>query len=115
MGRVSILKPQTWSRSSAFKFLIPTLGVLSLYFIYEEYQKQILPKGSKSYTTSRPSTVYNNTIYNTSSTTVEAWYNPITNRWETPAPWDPLYKKTVTKNPTKQMDRKHVFDSNQSR
>lgn len=28
---------------------------------------------------------------------VEAWKNPTTKRWETPAPWDPVYQRTKPK------------------
>ncbi|RYH00527.1 hypothetical protein EON65_49240 [archaeon] len=29
---------------------------------------------------------------------VEAWYNAETNRWETPAPWNPLYQQHLKLN-----------------
>lgn len=37
---------------------------------------------------------------------VEAWFNPRTNRWETPAPWDPAYKQAVSKTPNQQVSMK---------
>lgn len=40
---------------------------------------------------------------------IKAWFNPTTQRWETPAPWDPIYQQ-YQKN-TKYVNRREVYVS----
>lgn len=48
------------------------------------------------------------------SNTVEAWFNPRSKRWETPAPWDDAYRRATKNLPNQQVDREKVHLSSRS-
>mmetsp|Transcript_46057 Transcript_46057/g.80556 ORF Transcript_46057/g.80556 Transcript_46057/m.80556 type:complete len:198 (-) Transcript_46057:114-707(-) len=74
-----------------FKYvLVPGILVLSTLYFANKFSKQGPPPKVQ---------------------TVEAWYNMRTKRWETPAPWNADYKKSIKEQPTQQVEKSRVHNS----